>query len=48
MGVLTVPGGAGEVVVVAFVKEPDLPIPERERAIADAARAAYDYFLFVR
>lgn len=48
VGVLTLPGGAGEVVVVAFVKESDLPIPERERAIADAARAAYDYFLFVR
>ena len=48
VGVITLPGGAGEVVVVAFVKESELPIPERERAIADAARAAYDYFLFVR
>lgn len=47
-GVITLPGDAGRVVMVAFVKESDLPIPDRERAIADAARAAYDYFQFVR
>ncbi len=46
VGILTLPGGAGHVVLVAFVKESELPIPDRERAIADAARAAYDYFLF--
>ena len=33
---------------MAFVKESEPPIADRERAIADAARAAYDYFLFVR
>jgi beta-lactamase class A len=46
VGVVTLPGDAGNVVVVAFVKNSDLPGPERERAIAEAARAAYDYFLF--
>lgn len=46
VGVLTLPGDAGHVVVVAFVKSSDLDGPERERAIAEAARAAHDYFLF--
>ena len=40
-------GDAGHVIVVAFVKESELDVPDRERAIADAARAAHDYFLFV-
>ncbi len=47
VGIITLPGAAGHVVLVAFVKESDDPVPERERAIAEAARAAYDYFLFV-
>jgi hypothetical protein len=34
------------VVVAAFVKKSDLPAEDRERAIAEAARAAHDYFLF--
>lgn len=46
VGIVYLPGDAGHVVVVAFVKDSDLPVPERERAIADAARAAHDYFLF--
>ena len=46
VGVVTLPGDAGNVVVVAFVKNSDLSGPERERAIAEAARAAHDYFLF--
>ena len=46
VGVVTLPGDAGDVVVVAFVKNSDLSGPERERAIAEAARAAHDYFLF--
>ncbi len=48
VGIITLPGAAGHVVMVAFVKESDEPIPVRERAIAEAARAAHDYFLFVR
>jgi beta-lactamase class A len=46
VGIITLPGNAGHVIVVAFVKESDLDVPERERAIADVARAAHDYFLF--
>ncbi len=48
VGIVTLPADAGHVVVVGFVKESDLPVPDRERAIAEAARAAHDYFLFVR
>ncbi len=46
VGIITLPGDAGHVIVVAFVKESDLEVPERERAIAEVARAAHDYFLF--
>ena len=48
VGIITLPDGAGHVIVAAFVKKSDLPDVERERAIAEAARAAHDYFLFVR
>ena len=48
VGIVTLPSDAGHVVMVAFVKESDDPVPDRERAIAEAARAAHDYFLFVR
>ena len=47
VGILYLPSDAGHVVMVAFVKESDDPVPEREKAIAEAARAAHDYFLFV-
>jgi beta-lactamase class A len=46
VGIITLPDGAGHVVVAAFVKKSDLPAEDRERAIAEAARAAHDYFLF--
>lgn len=46
VGIITLPGDAGHVIVAAFVKESELEVPERERAIAEAARAAHDYFLF--
>lgn len=46
VGIITLPHDAGHVVVVAFVKESELEVPERERAIAEVARAAHDYFLF--
>ena len=36
-----------DVIVAAFVKSSTLPGPDRERAIAEVARAAHDYFLFV-
>jgi beta-lactamase class A len=47
VGIITLPGDAGRVVVVAFVKDSTIDIPERERAIAEVARAAHDFFLFV-
>ena len=46
VGIITLPQSAGHVIVAAFVKDSTLPVPERERAIAEAARAAHDYFLF--
>ena len=48
VGIIYLPSDAGHVAMVAFVKESDDPVPDRERAIAEAARAAHDYFLFVR
>ncbi len=48
VGIITLPSGAGHLVVAAFVEESDEPVPVREKAIAEAARAAHDYFLFVR
>jgi beta-lactamase class A len=46
VGIITLPNGAGHVLVAAFVKKSDLADEKRERAIAEAARAAHDYFLF--
>ena len=46
VGVISLPDGKGHVILVAFVKDSALEVPERERAIAEAARAAHDYFLF--
>jgi beta-lactamase class A len=45
VGIIMLPDG-GRVVTVAFVKESSRPVPEREAAIAQVARAVYDYFLF--
>lgn len=48
VGVITLPHNAGHVILVAFVKDSTAPIPEREAAIAEVARAAHDFFLFNR
>jgi len=45
-GIVTLPGDAGHVVTVVFVKASDKDVPERERAIAHIARTIHDYFLF--
>ena len=34
------------VVVVTYVKDSELEIPEKEKVIAHVARVAHDYFLF--
>ena len=46
VGIVTLPDGAGHVVLAMFVKESDEDIPTRERAIAQISRAIYDYFLY--
>lgn len=46
VGVMTLPGDAGQVVIAVFVKKSDLPYEKRERAIAEIARSVYDFYLF--
>ncbi len=46
VGIVYLPGDAGHVVTVVFVKDSEIPTPDRERAIAHASRAIYDFFLF--
>jgi beta-lactamase class A len=46
VGVITLPGNAGKLVVAIFIKKSSKPIEDRERTIADIARALYDYYLF--
>ncbi len=46
VGIITLPGNAGHVVISVFVKSSEKEIPDRERAIAEVSRAVYDYFLF--
>ncbi len=45
VGIVALPDGAGHVAVAVFVKEGTEP-EKMERAIAEIARAAHDYFLF--
>jgi beta-lactamase class A len=44
VGIITLPGTAGHLVIAAFVK--GTTGPEKDRAIAEIARAAHDYFVF--
>ena len=46
VGIMTLPNGAGHVAIAVFVKASNAPAAKRERAIAEIARAAHDYFLF--
>jgi beta-lactamase class A len=46
VGVIDLPDGGGRVVVAVFVKESSRDVVAQELAIAQIARAAYDYFLF--
>lgn len=46
VGIITLPEEAGHVVVAVFVKESEVEVSERERAIAQISRAIYDFFLF--
>jgi beta-lactamase class A len=46
VGVITLPGDAGKLIVAVFIKKSSKPIEDRERVIADISRALYDYYLF--
>ncbi len=45
VGIVTLPGNAGHVVIAVFTKSSEKPIEERERAIAEVTRILHDYFL---
>lgn len=46
VGILTLPQGAGHVAIAAFVKSSAKTVAEREKVIAQLARAVHDFFLF--
>lgn len=46
VGMITLPGDAGKLIVAIFVKQSAKPFEDRERAIADISRTLYDYYLF--
>jgi beta-lactamase class A len=46
VGMIALPDDAGHVAIAVFVKASEKEVPERERAIAQIARAVYDFFLF--
>jgi beta-lactamase class A len=46
VGMITLPGNAGKLVVAIFITKSKKPFEDRERAIADIGRALYDYYLF--
>ena len=45
VGIITLPGDGGHLVISVFTKSSLKPLPERERAIAEVTRALHDYFL---
>lgn len=46
VGVITLPGDTGKLIVAVFIKQSSKPVEDRERVIADISRALYDYYLF--
>ena len=46
VGVISLPGDAGQIVVAVFIKKSEVPFEAREEVIADIARSIYDYYLF--
>jgi len=48
VGIITLPDDAGHLVISIFTKSSEKLLPERERAIAEVARALHDYFLLNR
>ena len=47
VGIITLPGAAGHLIVAAFVKSSEKPISDRETAIAQVTRMLHDYFLLM-
>lgn len=48
VGIITLPGDGGHVVVAAFVKSSEKPIADRETAIAQVTRLLFDHFVLNR
>ena len=46
VGIITLPDNAGHVALAVFIKASEKEVPQRERVIAEIARAVHDYFLF--
>jgi beta-lactamase class A len=46
VGIVELPNNGGHIALAIFVKESTRPTDQQERAIAQIARATYDYFLF--
>jgi beta-lactamase class A len=46
VGIISLPHGAGHVALAVFVKSSEKELAQRERAIAEIARAVHDYFVF--
>jgi len=46
VGIVELPNNGGHIALAIFVKESTRPTEQQERAIAQIARATYDYFLF--
>ncbi len=46
VGYIYLPGDAGHVVTVVFVRDSERGVPAREAVIAEISRAIYDFFLF--
>jgi len=44
VGIITLPGDAGHVAIAVMIRESVNNLPTQERAIAEIARAVYDYF----
>ncbi len=43
MGVITLPGGAGQLVVAVYVKGSTRELADREKVIARISKAAFDF-----
>jgi beta-lactamase class A len=46
VGLITLPGGAGQVVVAVYIKASDASYEARERTIAEIGRSVRDYYLY--